>query len=76
MKELWAIKHSYLKHENELHENGYLKRAGVYAEFAKIVCISIGYFNQNKEKLQQELSELNHSTEMMKNAAYRIHQSY
>ncbi len=49
MKELWAIKHSYLKHENELPENGYLKRAGVYAEFAKIVCISIGYFNQNKK---------------------------
>lgn len=49
MKELWAAKHSFLKTDNETSEEGYLKRAGVYAEFAKIICISIGYFRTDKE---------------------------
>lgn len=49
MKELWANKHSFLKAENETPEEGYLKRAGIFAEFAKVVCISMGYFRQNRE---------------------------
>ena len=53
MKELWAAKHSFLKTENETSEEGYLKRAGVYAEFAKIICISIGYFRTDKETKQR-----------------------
>ena len=48
MKELWAAKHSHLRTENETPEDGYLKRAGVYSEFAKIICISIGYFHHEK----------------------------
>ena len=53
MKELWAAKHSFLRTENETAEDGYLKRAGVYAEFAKIICISIGYFRADKETKQR-----------------------
>lgn len=53
MKELWAAKHAFLKSEKENSEEGYLKKAGVYAEFAKIVCISIGYFRTNKETKQR-----------------------
>ena len=53
MKELWTAKHSFLKTENETSEEGYLKRAGVYAEFAKIICISIGYFRTDKETKQR-----------------------
>lgn len=45
MKELWAAKHANLKQDSESAEEGYLKRAGVFAEFAKIVCISVGYFH-------------------------------
>ena len=48
MQALWAIKHQTLRAENETPEEGYLKRAGVYAEFAKVVCISIGYFRLEK----------------------------
>lgn len=48
MKELWATKHATLKPGDETAEDGYLKRAGIYAEFAKIVCISVGYFWLNK----------------------------
>ena len=53
MKKLWAAKHSFLKIENETSEQGYLKRAGVYAEFAKIICIIIGYFRTDKETKQR-----------------------
>ncbi len=48
MQGLWALKHQTLRAENETPEEGYLKRAGVYAEFAKVVCISIGYFRLEK----------------------------
>lgn len=48
MNELWAAKHSFVKAENETAEDGYLKRAGVYSEFAKIICISIGFFREDK----------------------------
>jgi hypothetical protein len=53
MKQLWTTKHSFLKSENESAEDGYLKRAGVYAEFAKIICISIGLFHTDKESKQR-----------------------
>ena len=48
-KELWAIKHNALRIENETAEDGYLKRAGVYSEFAKVICLSIGYFHYDRE---------------------------
>lgn len=53
MQELWAAKHSFLKQEDETAEEGYPKRAGVYAEFAKIICISIGYYRNDKEMNQR-----------------------
>src|SRR4051812_12912671 len=43
-KDLWAIKHATLKAGEETAEEGYLKRAGVYSEFAKVICMSIGFF--------------------------------
>lgn len=55
MKNLWAIKHSQLRIEGETPEEGYLKRAGVYAEFAKIICITLGYFYYDKEVQLRQL---------------------
>jgi DNA polymerase elongation subunit (family B) len=51
-KELWALKHNQLKLESLTPEESYLQKAGVYAEFAKIICISIGilYSKPNNEK--------------------------
>lgn len=49
MQELWGIKHATLKIENETAADGYLKRAGVYSEFAKVICISIGFFHTDKD---------------------------
>jgi hypothetical protein len=50
MQELWAVKHATLKIENETAEVGYLKRAGVYSEFAKVICISVGFFHFDKDR--------------------------
>ncbi len=49
MQQLWSAKHGYLHKEPETAEEGYLTRAGVFAEFAKIVCISTGYFYFDKQ---------------------------
>lgn len=51
MKELWQAKHNTLYNvENEPAEETYLKRSGVFAEFAKIICISIGLFRYEKSE--------------------------
>lgn len=51
MKKLWETKHSMLPNTgNETAEETYLKRSGVFAEFAKIICISVGFFRTDKEK--------------------------
>lgn len=52
---MWGEKHNTLRAENESSEDGYLKRAGVYAEYAKIICISLGYFHFDKESGKRTL---------------------
>lgn len=50
MQELFAKKTSYLRKEEFTPEEFY-DRAGIWAEFGKIVCISVGYFvNRGEEK--------------------------
>ncbi|MTI20154.1 3'-5' exonuclease [Fulvivirga sp. RKSG066] len=47
LKAQWARKASFLKREPETtDEELYFKRGGIYAEFGKIVVISLGYFVQ------------------------------
>ncbi|OFX22239.1 MAG: 3'-5' exonuclease [Bacteroidetes bacterium GWA2_31_9] len=49
-KPLWEKKSKYLIKENETPEDIY-NRAGIYAEFGKIVCISVGFiYFKNSEK--------------------------
>lgn len=53
MQELWDKKMQYFKKENNTSVELY-SRAGIYAEFGKIVCISVGYLEvQNKENTFQ-----------------------
>ncbi len=47
-KELWAHKTAY-KRQEEFTPEEFYDRAGIWAEFGKIVCISIGYFNNKGE---------------------------
>lgn len=43
-KELWEHKSQYQRKEDISAEEFY-ERAGIWAEFGKIICISVGYFN-------------------------------
>lgn len=47
-KELWASKTAYQRKE-EFSSEEFYDRAGIWAEFGKIVCISVGYFNNKGE---------------------------
>ena len=49
-KDLWALKAQFLLRNKELEtaETIY-ERAGIYAEFGKIICISCGYFSSDKK---------------------------
>ena len=49
-KILWADKISKTMPENSSHEELYSQRAGILAEFGKIICISTGYFYENINK--------------------------
>lgn len=47
-QELWANKTKYQRKEDISAEDFY-NRAGIWAEFGKIICISVGYFKINGE---------------------------
>jgi len=47
-QELWAQKSNYHRREGATPEAFY-DRAGIWAEFGKIVCISVGYFKIDRE---------------------------
>lgn len=49
LRELWDWKWAYSK---ELSPEQQYARAGIYAEFAKIVCIGVGFFNEGKFRLK------------------------
>ena len=49
-KELWELKTQYARREGETPEE-YYPRAGIWAEFGKIVCISVGIFTKNNENV-------------------------
>ena len=49
-KELWSLKSKYQR--NELSAEEFYNRAGIWAEFGIIVCISVGYFNIDDENRQ------------------------
>ena len=48
-KSLWEKKSTYLRTEEQTAEDIY-GRAGIYAEFSKVICISIGIYRDFKEK--------------------------
>jgi len=46
-RELWEQKTRF-KRKEEFSAEEFYERAGIWAEFGKIVCISVGYFNTNE----------------------------
>ncbi|MDR3183806.1 MAG: 3'-5' exonuclease [Prevotellaceae bacterium] len=48
MKTLWDKKSVYLRKENQMPDDVY-ERAGIMAEFGKIVCVSAGYIHESEK---------------------------
>ncbi|MFT4777572.1 MAG: hypothetical protein ACI923_000091 [Flavobacteriales bacterium] len=47
-KSLWESKSKYFREKDDIELSDSYERAGVYAEFGKIVCITVGYLRQSK----------------------------
>jgi 3'-5' exonuclease len=54
-KPLWIDKSRKYSYENMPPENLYFEKAGIHAEFGKIVCISVGYLKPNAESQKMNL---------------------
>lgn len=48
-KELWEQKSQYQR-KDDISAEEFYERAGIWAEFGKIICISVGYFNSKGDK--------------------------
>ncbi|MDP3567296.1 3'-5' exonuclease [Sediminibacterium sp.] len=67
-KELWNKKWQYNK---EVSAEQQYNKAGVYAEFSKVVCIGLGFYNQNKFRVKtissnNEVDILNQFADLLK----------
>jgi uncharacterized protein YprB with RNaseH-like and TPR domain len=52
MKTLWEKKADKLKKADDDNATSLYPRAGIYAEFGKIICISVGFFNGNELRIK------------------------
>jgi len=55
IQDLFAQKTAYQRNNEELSPEEFYERAGIWAEFGKIICISVGYFNKTDSKRQLRL---------------------
>jgi hypothetical protein len=70
-QKLWDKKSFYLKKEEGDTPDSLFARAGIYAEFGKIVCISVGYMHNREFRLKSfygddEIELLKEFAEMLK----------
>ncbi len=62
LQELWDLKSRYQRKAEESAAEFYAK-AGIWAEFGKIVCISIGYFFQQNKQVHLKVMSFVHDDE-------------
>ncbi len=59
MQKLWAHKASFLKNEEDISvDQQYFDRAGIYAEFGKIIVIGLGFFYKQQDELLLKVKTL------------------
>lgn len=51
-KELFAKKTEYQRKADDVSPEDFYERAGIWAEFGKIICISVGFFTSEKDKFR------------------------
>lgn len=52
MKDLWDRKAERLKNDDKETASELYPRAGIYAEFGRIICISVGFFNKSELRIK------------------------
>lgn len=57
IKKLWDRKAGFIKKSDDDTPETLYKRAGIYAEFGKIICISVGFINNNKFRIKSFFSD-------------------
>jgi DNA polymerase elongation subunit (family B) len=62
-RELFEAKNRYLQNEQRTFEQLYDDRAGILAEFGKIVCISVGHVHETRQGKQIRLKSFYHDDE-------------
>ncbi len=62
-KQMWEHKVRKLMKEEEVLAENYYERAGIYAEFGKVVCISAGYFKKENGLLKFRVKSFAHDDE-------------
>lgn len=62
-KELFEMKTRFLQNEEKSFNDLYNDRGGIYAEFGKIVCISVGFVNETSTGKQIRMKSFYHDDE-------------
>lgn len=62
-KELFEAKTRFLQNEEKSFESLYNDRGGIYAEFGKIVCISVGFVHETSHGKQMRMKSFYHDDE-------------
>ncbi len=58
MQQLWDKKAGFLNNPDDLRSEELYERAGIYAEFGKIVSIGLGYFKRDGEQMQLRIKDI------------------
>lgn len=58
MKHLWNKKAAFLNNPDEQSASELYERAGIYAEFGKVVTIGLGYFHREEDALQLRVKDI------------------
>ena len=62
-RKLFEAKTRFMHSDTKSYEQLYIERAGIYAEFGKIVCISVGYLNDQRTGRQISIKSFIHEDE-------------
>lgn len=62
-QKLWDRKSYLLDKDNEDTAMVFEERAGIYAEFGKIICISVGYFIREESEIKFKVKSIAHHSE-------------
>lgn len=80
LKKLWDKKAEWIKRKDEETPDTLYDKAGIYAEFGKIVCISVGFFTRGEFRLKsyygEDEKEILESFIEMLNNYYSHHNRY